>query len=393
MLTIVIENIKHGFLRLKTIGKALVVLVISVVLAGGANIVFGNASNDNAGDEAHILPVLVGTVHYQDNHAVRHEFTGHIVAGRSSNLGFEVGGRILHVYKDNGDEAVAGEPLAMLDLSRAEARLRSLEAQKQEISARLRLAERSLDRREETYQENHTSAQVLDEAKANESVAKAQLARIEAELEFTRVDLNASTLKAPYDGYVDRRFLDEGEIVAAGSVVLSFVEKLNYEAQVGVPNEYVAHLEVGKLVDLESEKGELIKAEVARISPAIRGDTRTQLVTLKLFEIANTSFGELVTMRLNSQRQARGFWVPMTALTADVRGLWRLYRVEDSVDGRAKIVIENVQVLHVDGARVFVTGSLNDGAKFVSVGVVKVSPNQFVEPIEAPISNQALDRE
>lgn len=364
-----------------------------VLFLGGLNALMNSAFSGGDDDAGRALPVSVQSVHYLDSHLVRHQFTGNIVAGRRSNLGFEVGGRIAHVYKDNGDYALKGEALAALDMSRTEARLRSLQAQKQDAKARLHLAERSRVRREETYQDNHTSEQVLDEAIANEASARAQLERINADIDLLEVDLRASTLKAPFDGFVDRRLLDEGEIVGAGTPIFNFLEKENYEAQVGVPNEYISLLSLGSAVDLESESGEKLTAQVVRISPAIRGDTRTQLLTLSLDENQTAQFGALVTLHLNSQRNARGFWVPITALTADVRGLWRLYRVDEVISEDhpvTTIVIENVQILHVEGADVFVTGSLNEGAKIISVGVPRLSPHQRVQVLSDTSSNLGL---
>jgi RND family efflux transporter MFP subunit len=365
--------------------KIILIALVVLLSLGGLNVLMSNSSNIGKVEKARVFPVQVETVKYLNSHLVSHKFTGHIVAGRRSSLGFELGGRIENVFKDNGDTVLAGEALATLDMSRTKARLRSLRAQKQEIAARLNLAERSLARREETYSESHTSRQVLDEAIANEMSAKAQIERVKADIDMVEVDLNSSTIKSPFDGVVDRRLLDEGVIVSAGVPVVIILEKDNFEAQVGIPNEYVSYLTIGEEVELESESGKILKANVVRISPAIRGETRTQLVTLKVQNSSLVGFGELVTLMLDSHRSARGFWVPITALTADVRGLWRLYKLnydKENPDSPPTIVVENVQILHVDEALVFVSGSINDGDKIVSVGVTKLTPHQQVRPIE-----------
>lgn len=362
-----------------SISIAILILVFSFIN------IFVGASDDGANSiGAKIYPVQVETVKYLDSHIIKHEFTGHVVAGRRSNLGFELGGRIDHVFKDNGDRVLKGEAIATLDMSRTKARLRSLRAQEQEIAARLLLAERSLARRKETYNDSHTSAQVLDEAIANETAIKAQLDRIRADVDLMDVDLGASTLKAPFDAFVDRRLLDEGVIVTSGMPIVTVIEQGNYEAQVGIPNEYISLVTIGDVVELRSEEGQDLSAEVLRISPAIRGETRTQLVTLKLNDLSLISFGQLITLKLDNERASRGFWVPITALTADVRGLWRLFKLgynDDTHLEAPRIVVENVQILHVDEAMAFVSGSINDGDQFVSVGVAKLTPNQLVRPV------------
>jgi len=342
---------------------------------------FTRNGDDDVGTEVRVLPVETAVVHYQDRHIVSHEFTGRITSEKRSNLSFDLGGRLQGVLVDHGDVFKKGDALAVLDTTRTEVRQRQAAAQRDEAAAALQLATNTRKRAEETFRENHTSQQRLDEAIAAEGRAKAQLAAAIAAYDMTRVDMGRSTLRAPFDGAVDRRLLDEGVVVLATTPILSVIDAGGMEAQIGMGREHAATLAIGQKFMLDDEDGHSWPAEVIRISSVIRGDTRTMLVAFGFSQPNHGADGELISVVIPSAREARGFWVPISAMTADIRGMWRLYGLQPGENGTFKTVAENVQVLHVEGERAYVTGTINDGLQFVSAGLHRLTQGQLVRPI------------
>jgi len=321
-------------------------------------------------------------VHYQDTHIVSHKCTGRITSEKRSNLSFDLGGRLQGVLVDHGDVFKKGDALAVLDTTRTEVKQRQAAAQRDEAAAALQLATNTRERAEETFRENHTSQQRLDEATATEARAKARVDAATADFDMTRVDMGRSTLRAPFDGAVDRRLLDEGGVVLATTPIVSVIDAGGMEAQIGMGREHAATLEVGQKFMLDDEDGHSWPAEVIRISSVIRGDTRTMLVAFGFLEPNHGADGELVTVVIPSERTARGFWVPVSAMTADIRGMWRLYALKRNGEtGGFMTVSENVQVLHVEGERAYVSGTIDDGVQFVTAGLHRLTPRQHVRPI------------
>jgi hypothetical protein len=76
-------------------------------------------------------------------------------------------------------------------------------------------------------------------------------------------------------------------------------------------------------------------------------------------------------------------WLPTTALEKSSRGLWSCYVLEKSSDTNTnpeafRIARRYVELLHSDGVRAFVRGTIGSGEKIVSGGTHRNVPGQLV---------------
>jgi len=176
------------------------------------------------------LPVRTTEVALEHGYHAKRTFTGRAVPGRISQMAFELGGSVSAIHVDLGAEVQKGDTLAVLDTARLEAQRAQLLAEREEVKARLDLAERTLGRAQETYSQGHSSAQRLDEAEANAISLRANEKRLEAAIDALDVDLEKSRITAPFDGIITARFLDEGTVVGAGTAILEVSENNRMEA-------------------------------------------------------------------------------------------------------------------------------------------------------------------
>ncbi len=362
---------------------ALVLLLGMLAIFGFAGL-RGRGSDAAAGDGDRALPVSALRVELAHSYEMLRGFTGRVISRRRSELGFELSGQVATVLADDGDHVVAGEVLARLDTARLDARRRELVAQLAEAEARRALAEKTRARNETLFRQGHVTAQRLDEAVAQATAATAKVAAIKAAIAVLDVDLAKAELRAPFDGTIERRLIDEGTVVAAGTPVLRLVEAQSLEAEVGLPLRFAQSLAPGDHVPLATVDNDILFARVKGIVPVVRGETRTALVTLRLVgsAAAGISDGSLVTVEMRDRIEADGFWLPVRALTADVRGLWRVYKISRAPDGSQRVVFENVQILYSEDARAFVSGTVKDGDLLIDGGVARVTPGKKVEVVK-----------
>ncbi|RMB12030.1 efflux RND transporter periplasmic adaptor subunit [Eilatimonas milleporae] len=323
------------------------------------------------------LPVRTVTVELAPGYYARRSFTGRAIAARTSPMSFELAGTLARVHVDQGDRVKGGDLLAELDTARLHARLAEVRAERDEAAANLALAERTLNRVRETHARGHASAQRLDEAEANATALKARLGRLAATIGALDVDLEKSRIRAPFDGTITARMADEGTVTAAGSAILELIEDGVMEAQIGLPPDIAAAVRSGMPIALYNGRRKPIEtATLKAIVPVITGETRTMMATFDLPGSGITR-GELVTAIVRNWHEAGGAWIPLRSLSADVRGLWRVYKVTDGPDG-PHVRFENVQILHTDGDRVFVTGTLSGGDRIIADGIDRLAPGQRV---------------
>ncbi len=145
------------------------------------------------------------------------------------DVGAEVSGRVVEVKVDFNSAVKKGDVLAQIDTTQLEARRVQTEAQLAAAKAGVKEAEaamsdaqrrlsrvRDLAKSRNVSQQDHDTAQsTFDRAAASLEVAKAQVAIQEANLQVAVSDISKAVIRAPIDGIVLYRSVEEGQTVAA----------------------------------------------------------------------------------------------------------------------------------------------------------------------------------
>ncbi len=376
------------------------------------------------------LPVKTTEIKLTKTYQLVESYTGEVVAVRTSEIGFERGGKLVKVYADEGDRVTTGTILAKLDTSNLAAQRQSLIAQKAQASARLaelqngarkeqiaaaaatvRDLEKQLelerlksDRRKYLYTEGAISKEQLDEVAFNSqalserlSNAKSNLAelrngtryeqivgqkavidQLSAQITDLDITIAKSTLKAPFSGTISLRYLDEGTVVETGKSIVRLVEDSQPEVKIGVPINVAGNLLPGSQKKVEIG-GKTYTATVKAILPEVDRATRTRTVILQLPSTARVSPQEIARLQIIQTTATEGYWLPVTALVKSDRGLWSCYAVVTTDNGNSKQVERRlVEVLETDGKRVLVRGTLQEGDAIVTDGTQRLVPGQLV---------------
>jgi HlyD family secretion protein len=227
------------------------------------------------------------------------------VEATEAQIGFQAAGRIQDLAVREGETVTVGEELAHLDRSEAEARQQQAIAQagaaralleelergsrKEEIrqgraalaaaAERLRDAERDLERTQTLFEGGAVSREALDKARVTFDVAKsqydqaqeqvtiletgprrekieaqrAQVAQAEAAVRVLDATLANMILRAPFDGIVTVRHREPGEIVAAGSPVLTVMNPADRWVRIYVPETRIGAVRLGQAAEITSD--------------------------------------------------------------------------------------------------------------------------------------------
>lgn len=323
------------------------------------------------------LPVRTTVIELQSAYIKERVFTGRIEAGRVSEAGFEIGGKVLNVHVDEGDSFATGDVLAVLDAAQVNAERKEAVAIVEQSRANLLLSESTLARVRSVFTNNGASKQALDEAQNRRDAAAAAVKRADAALERIDVILEKTSLVAPFDGVVIRRQMDEGRVTSVGVPVLTLQERGASEARIALSNDLADNYRVGESATLFL-RGRPISARVKSIRA--KRDERMQTVDV-VFSVSDATLvrpGDLVALRLAVRMEASGVWVPLAALTETVRGLWSVYVIDDNHRAQRKAL--DIIYQHKDAA--YVRGALSDGDRIVAVGTHRIVPGQQVRLLD-----------
>ena len=367
-----------------TSGKGLIFIL--VILGVGALLGFFVLQNRSVDGplvpQDRPVPISVSTISatVQPAFKVEEKFTGIVTPRRTSQLGFATGGRVDGLRADIGDRVNKGQTLAVLDTRTLRAQLASAEAVIAEARAAYDLAETTVDRQISLLERGHVSSQVVDEARAQSNTAYARIAAAQANADALRVQIDLARISAPFAGTVTSRMVDEGAIAGPGQPIFELVETDFLEARIGLTAQLADQMEIGQSYPLISDQG-TAQATLRSVTGVIDASNRTVTTVFDVDEPGAVSAGAVVRLGLERDINERGLWLPVSALTEADRGLWSIYKVRGST-GNYAAEPGIVEILHQNGERVFVRGSIRDGDRVIIDGLQRITPGQPVTPVD-----------
>lgn len=141
--------------------------------------------------------------------------TGTLEPVGAVEVGTQVSGIIDRLLVDFNDRVKQGQLLAVLDTTSLAASVRDAEASLARARAQYRLAVDEYQRGEPLAGKGYLSEQELGSLSAAVEMAKASLQSAEAALSRARTNLGYTEIRAPIDGAVIQRSVEEGQTVAA----------------------------------------------------------------------------------------------------------------------------------------------------------------------------------
>jgi RND family efflux transporter MFP subunit len=188
--------------------------------------------------------------------AQQRSYPGTVFANRTVNLAFRVGGPLVKVLKDAGDLAKKGELLMQIDPRDFADQIVVLEAQLAGAKAQKQRAEKDFSRATTLFDQQVSASADFDLAKSVFDATEAGVKTLEAQLRIARHRLQDCSLKAPFDGIVTARQVENFEMVQPGQVVLTMHDISPLEVEIKIPE--------NEMVNLKLEHGE--SAQVRLIS-------------------------------------------------------------------------------------------------------------------------------
>ncbi|SUI76061.1 efflux RND transporter periplasmic adaptor subunit [Shewanella morhuae] len=308
-------------------------------------------------------------------------YTGTIRAGNTTGVGFELAGKLNELQVNSGSKVKQGQILAILDTRLLEAERQEIQASLAQTQADVDLATSTLKRNQQLKKSGYVSEQLLDENHSQLSSLAAVKNRLLASQHANQLKLDKSILIAPFDGTISQRQHNLGEVVAAGSPIFTLVGNINPEAYIGIPVALADQFYAGEKVKI-SVQNQNFTAEIAGISAEVSSVSRTLQLRISLPKDARVINGEIAYLHQQQQIVQTGYWVPISALTDGIRGIWNLYIIAND-EQQSVIERRDVEILYTTQDMAYIQGAIKPNEIYVSQGLHKLVVGQAVSPIAA----------
>jgi len=191
---------------------------------------------------------------------------GSLRSDESVVLSPEIAGRLVEILVEEGHAVTVGTTIARLDQSVYKAEIA-------EIQANLALSRANFKRADELFKKKAGTARARDEAEA-------ELRTNEARLTLATARLEKTVITAPFAGVLGLRSVSVGQYLAEGDPIfkLEAIDPLKVDFR--VPEVYFGNVRVGQTikVDVDALPGEPIEGEVYAIDPLVDQQGRAIVV-------------------------------------------------------------------------------------------------------------------
>ena len=380
-----------NFLRKSRSGKAAVAALAAVAVLSLA----GCGQEKAAAPQATLVRSM--QVIKRDTPLV-YDYTGFVQAQQEMELKAQVSGQITGKYFNGGDTVQAGQVLYTIDPRTYRANL--LQAQANLANARAALATASVDAERYTklYEQSAVSKQTLDNAIMARDQAQANVNAQEALVENAQIDMNETSVTAPFTGRIDTTALEVGNYVTDGQTTMATISNTDpvfVEFSIAEP-EYLklanAAVDRGEAAPLENLSIVLsdgstygLSGRIAEVNRALTNNTGT-LTVKALFENPNRVLlpGMFAHVQATAGTKPDALLIPQRAVT---EMMYKKFVYVIGADN--KVEMREVTLGPRVGRLWMVESGLNGDENLVVEGTAKVSAGAVVNP--EPMTEAELD--
>lgn len=205
----------------------------------------------------------------------------------------EVSGKILSYLANEGELITAGETILKIDdakLLQEKARLEAQTAQARENFERLR----------SIYEEDGIGSEI------DYLNAKYAYDQSISSLKSINIDLENTSVRAPFTGRLESKLLDVGEMVAPGAAIIRLIGTQEYKISAGVPARYANAVHTGDEVDVwfDAEETDTLLSTISFVASSINPQNRTFKIEVDVPENSENYKVEMISnIRLRTNQQ------------------------------------------------------------------------------------------
>jgi RND family efflux transporter MFP subunit len=306
--------------------------------------------------------------------------TGVVRSAQSVNIVPQVAGKVSSVadQMQPGKRFSKGDRLIqierndyLLTLEQEKSRVRRAELEYQIEEKRQESAEK-----EWALLGNEGEATELASRKPQLEVARLNLEAAEAAMERAKITLGRTTIRAPFNGIVQKEQVDVGQVVGAGSPLLTLIGTDEYWIRIAVPASQLTHIDIP---DVSAEEGSLVAINTSMSSTSEPQEREGRVLRLEaeldpqsrtahlLVGIPNPLQGELIMLGSYVDVQIKGKTV-LSAARIPASALNNGTHVFVA-DAENRLARKDVKVGWADGTDVVIVEGLEDGDKIITTAL------------------------
>lgn len=286
---------------------------------------------------------------------------GTLLANEEAELRPEMQGRVSSINFNEGSLVSKGALLIKLNDADYRAQLAKLESN-------LKLYRENADRKQRLLQLSGISQQEYDESRT-------QVAAVEADIAFTKAQIDKTEIRAPFSGVVGLRDISPGEMVSPSDVIASIQQLSTLKLDFTIPEKYSSLVKTGDEVSFTIDGNEQIQtAKIYAVEPKVDPVTRSVKVRALVNNPGNTLLpGTFARVEFGISKSGNAILIPTESVIPVLKG-------------KKVMVVRNgmaVSQMVTTGLRkekeIEITSGINSGDTILTSGLMQVRDSMKVE--------------
>ncbi|MCK9212382.1 MAG: efflux RND transporter periplasmic adaptor subunit [Ignavibacteriaceae bacterium] len=286
---------------------------------------------------------------------------GTFISNEEVELRSEISGKITKILFKEGQPIKKGTVLIKINDSELQATLKKNQSKES-------LARDKEYRIKQLFTKNLTSQQEYDNALS-------ELNSAEADVEFTKAQLEKTEIRAPFDGIIGLRSVSEGSYISPTSKIATLQNINPVKVDFSVPQKYFGIVKEGKTILVKiASTGKTYSGKIYAVEPKIDESSRTvQARAIIPNDRRELTPGAYVEIDIVLQDIKDAIMVPSEAVVPDIQGeKVFVYRNGIAVP---QLVKQNIRTEN----EVQIIDGLNVGDTIIVSGIIQLKPNAPVK--------------
>jgi len=377
--------------RTRVLPNSAILLAVSLVSVG----ILAGCRKDAVGTPS-LTPVRIGEVQTIDSGS-SNTYSANIQPYQQVELAFKSNGYLASIRQvrdatgkmrniDQGDWVTKGTVLATVSEDDYKEKLQQANAQLARSNSNYERSKLSFDRMSVLYKNGAATVTDYDNTRAEMQDGAAAIESAKASVSEAQIALGYCQLRAPFDGWIVKRNVDEGQLVGPATAGFVISDVRSVKAVFGVPDIAMEHIRLGspETVTTDAVAGNF-EGHVTSISPSADPKSRVYSVEVTLPNGDNRlKAGMIASITINSGPEKKR--VDVIPLTAVVRSLTRpngfaVFLVEGTGD-TVKVHQHEIELGSTYGNLIAVEEGLKPGDRIVTTGASLVKEGELVRNIQ-----------
>lgn len=328
------------------------ILIAATMLLGCGGETQESETNEELVKTVNITTKMVGTSTFASYVRV----VGTVETSNDIMISAEVNGRVIAYRVKEGASVKEGQTIVKIDdskLKQEKARLEAMTSQTKEQYERLK----------KVYEEDGIGSE-LDYLNAKFAYDQSKSA-----LESIKVDLENTSIKAPFNGEVETIMVEQGEMVSVGMPVVRLIGSDTYKINAGVPARYSEAVKLGDKVDIwfDTQVRDTIHTSINYVGGSINPQNRTFRIETALPKGKSYKVDMIANLRLKTNER-ENVLVISEEFVYSKNDKYVVYLLSENNEGKPVAKEQEVKLGLSYQTDVIIENGLSQGDKIITLG-------------------------